>query len=302
VPESSFLDACRRIPILREAIRLADSITTIKNTLISIDRSLKLQHELAAIRLFDFDLLNHPRYSDPKRLLRYSLQGCSMSGEDGMIHEIFRRIGTSNQTFVEIGVGDGNENNTAFLIAKGWNGFWFDGDPKFLETIRRNGWDQGKRVSGAAALVSKENISEILGKAGVPKEFDLLSIDIDQNTYHIWQALSHLRPRVVVVEYNAAFPPDMEWIVPYDANAVWDGTQNFGASLNAYQALGDSMGYDLVGCDFLGANAFFVLKELCGDKFASPFTAENHYEPLRYPALARRGHTTRAFPFNPDRK
>ena len=101
----------------------------------------------------------------------------------------------------------------------------------------------------------------------------------------MWQALASFHPRVVVVEYNAAFPPDVEWVVTYRENATWDGSQNFGASLRSFQLLGEQLGYNLVGCDFTGVNAFFVRTDLCDSKFASPFSAENHYEPPRYAAL-----------------
>jgi hypothetical protein len=124
----------------------------------------------------------------------------------------------------------------------------------------------------------------------VPREFDLLSLDIDQNTYYAWEGLQSFRPRVVVVEYNAAIPPDVDWKVSYRADRVWDGTQNFGASLKALERLGARMGYSLVGCDLAGTNAFFVRAELAESRFAAPFTAENHYEPVRYSLLARRGH------------
>jgi hypothetical protein len=71
---------------------------------------------------------------------------------------------------------------------------------------------------------------------------------------------------------------------------AWDGTNNFGASLKAFEVLGSELGYSLVGCEFLGANAFFVRTELLGDHFCAPFTAANHYEPPRYSLLHRRGH------------
>jgi hypothetical protein len=49
------------------------------------------------------------------------------------------------------------------------------------------------------------------------------------------------------------------------------------------------MGYALVGCDFIGTNAFFVREELAtAERFAEPFTAENHHEPPRVAMLHRR--------------
>lgn len=62
---------------------------------------------------------------------------------------------------------------------------------------------------------------------------------------------------------------------------MWDGTINYSASLKSYELLGQELGYSLVGCDFSGANAFFVRDNILGDHFAAPFTAENHYEPDR---------------------
>ena len=127
---------------------------------------------------------------------------------------------------------------------------------------------------------------------GVPEEFDLLSLDIDQNTYYAWEGLTKYRPRAVVVEYNALLPPDIDWKVHYESNRVWNGTSNFGASLKAFELLGRQLGYELVGCDFIGVNAFFVRSDLVGDSFAAPFTSENHYEPPRYALSHRRGHRT----------
>ena len=108
---------------------------------------------------------------------------------------------------------------------------------------------------------------------------DLLSIDVDRNTYYIWRALRERRPRVVVVEYNATFPPSDEWVVAYDPAKGWNSSSYFGASLKSYELLGRELGYTLVGCGLAGTNAFFVRSDLVTDRFEPPFTAEHHYEP-----------------------
>ncbi len=94
----------------------------------------------------------------------------------------------------------------------------------------------------------------------------------------------------MVVEYNASIPAVVDWKVNYDAQRTWDGSLNFGASLKAFEILGNRLGYKLVGCEFLGANAFFVREDLVEDKFMAPFTAENHYEAPRYSMGYKRGH------------
>ena len=256
-------------------------------------RRFEAQLTCPVIRLLDFDLENHPRYGDARRLLRYQAQICSQNHEDGVIHEIFRRIGTTNQVFAEIGVGNGNENNTAFLLSRGWTGFWVDGDRGFLDALRGRDDLQGGCLKHLVSFVTRENVADLFRQLGVPKEFDLLSLDVDQNTYYAWEGLLEYRPRVVVVEYNAAPPPDVDWKVRYDPHRKSDGTQNYGASLKAFELLGRRLGYSLVGCGFTGLNAFFVRDDVVGDHFVAPYTSENHYEPLRYPTIHRRSHPAR---------
>lgn len=144
------------------------------------------------------------------------------------------------------------------------------------------------------AFINAENAGSLLDGAGVPREFDLLSVDIDRNTYYVWQALAGIRPRVAVIEYNSLFPPDVDWKVEYRPDLVFNCTSYMGASLKAYERLGAEKGYALVGCDLSGMNAYFVRQDLVGDKFAAPFTAENHYEPPR-PFLIHRNGLPRCF-------
>jgi hypothetical protein len=253
----------------------------------NIDRqTLVLQHQ------FIQQLLAQPRYAEPKRLHRFEHQTFSQNGEDGALAEIFRRIGTTDRRFVEIGVGDGLENNTTFLLTQGWQGWWVDGDSSAMARIRRTFWQPLAKGDLAVrqALVTAENISGILSELKAPVEFDLFSLDIDRNTYFVWRALKHLRPRVVVMEYNSMYPPHTEWTVEYRPEMVYNCTSYMGANLKAYERLGAELGYALVGCDLAGINAFFVRRDLCGDKFAEPFTAENHFEPPRFFLLRRDGH------------
>ncbi len=97
----------------------------------------------------------------------------------------------------------------------------------------------------------------------MPSHFDLLSIDLDGNDYWIWKAISdRFRPRVVVVEYNANVNPAAPLSIQYDPSFKWDGSSYYGASLGALKKLGESMGYQLIGCESSGTNAFFVEKSL----------------------------------------
>jgi len=82
------------------------------------------------------DVLSDPKYDDKKRLERYGFKVYSQNDEDGIIQEIFSRIGATSKTFVEFGVGNGLENNTLTLLLKGWNGLWIEGAEQYASQIK----------------------------------------------------------------------------------------------------------------------------------------------------------------------
>jgi hypothetical protein len=236
------------------------------------------------------EILSRPKYQDRRRLNRYELRVCSQNGEDGIIAEIFRRLGATNRYFVEFGSSNGIQNNTALLLRQGWCGLWMDADAEALKEARRHFADQiatGK-LTVLEAFITAENIEDLFQQGKVPEEFDLLSIDIDRNDYHVWEKVTRYRPRVVVIEYNAGIPATMSWVIPYDPKAFGNypfGSGN-GASLKALEELGARKGYSLVGCDLCGVNSFFIRNDLVGDHFAAPYTAANHFEPFRFGRIA----------------
>ena len=236
--------------------------------------------------------LESPRFAEPGRLLRHGFKVYSQHDEDGIIEEIFRRIGTTDRHFVEFGVGDGLENCTTYLLLNGWTGAWIDGSAACYEGILHN-LDfllREGRLQAMNSFVTMENIERLFEQLAVPEEFDLLSIDIDRNDYWLWKAITRYRPRIVAIEYNASFKGTASCTVPYAPTAIWDGTNHYGASLKALEHLGRAKGYRLVGCNFTGVTAFFVRDDCAGDHFAAPYTSEHHYEPPRYFVRMPNGH------------
>jgi hypothetical protein len=247
------------------------------------------------------DELAKPRHADPKRLLRYGFKIYSQCDEDGIIQEIFRRVGVANRTFVEFGVGAGNECNTVKLLVEGWRGLWLEGDTQRATHIRTSfaSLISQRQLNLVESLVSAENINSLLEQGGAVGEIDLLSVDIDNNDYWVWKAIDKINPRVVVVEYNASLRPPMSLVIPYEPTRLWDNsTSYFGASLEAFVRLGRSKGYRLVGCNISGVNAFFVRDDIAKDHFLDPATAEEHYEPPRYYfIMLRSGHVPMPGPY-----
>lgn len=241
-----------------------------------------------------------PRYADPKRLLRYGFKVYSQSDEDGLIQEIFNRIGTTNRTFIEFGVETGVECNTVKLLVEGWNGLWIDGSEQHIATIRNTfeSWVASGHLKLRENIVTADNINALIDQANIGGDIDLLSVDIDYNDYWVWKAVTAVNPRVVVIEYNAALRPPMSLVVPYEPMRRWDGTNYFGASLEALVKLGREKGYRVVGCNYTGVNAFFVREDVAGDHFIDPATSEEHYEPPRYfYAFQPAGHRGRPGPY-----
>ena len=232
------------------------------------------------------EILASPEYADPRRLERFGRKVYSQNDEDGIIEEIFRRIGTGARTFVEFGVSDGRECNTLKCLLEGWRGLWIEAGGEFCAAIRRVFPEQ--LAAGALELeesmVTAENIDGLIAASRVARsgELDLLSIDIDGNDYYVLQAIRAVRARVVVIEYNAKFPPPMDLVIPYDPQHAWDGSDYMGASLQALANLAGRLGYQLVGTNITGANAFFVRSDLAGDRFFQPARAETLYNPPRY--------------------
>lgn len=238
-------------------------------------------------------LQKRDRYQDNKSLVPCGYKLYSKNEEDGYINEIFKRIGTTNKIFIEIGVDDGLENNTLALLFENWKGLWIEGSVDNVNNINK-GFPKtvsSGQIKVVHAFVTKENINALISQNINEEEVDLLSIDIDGNDFHVFESITCIRPRVLVIEYNAKFHPPVMYCMRYDQHHIWKGTDNFGISLKSLEVKLKEKGYLLVGCNLTGGNAFFVREQLVEDKFHSPFTAENHYEPARYELAAHKsGH------------
>ncbi len=216
----------------------------------------------------------------PLDLTPFELKAFSQNGEDGVIQEVLRRIGFGSRTFAEFGVGTGAEGNCVFLAhVLGWHGVFLEADVGAHARLARR-YEHVAGVSTVNAYVQPDTIDELLPRCGVDPEPAVLSIDVDGNDYHLWERLESVRPRLLVIEYNAALDPRAEQVQPYSP-AGPDGTAFFGASLGALEALGRRKGYRLVHTELAGVNAFFVREDLAGDAFLAldevPRRPANYY-------------------------
>lgn len=214
----------------------------------------------------------------------------SQADEDGILEEVCKRLGIDAGNFVEIGCGDGRENNAHYLLLKGWRGVWVDGNAANIAAIRRS-LPASDRLWLLEAMVTRENVVELLAPAvRTLGSLDLLSVDVDGNDLPIAQAaIAEHSPKVVVAEYNAKFPPPLALGVKYDSSRAWEGDDYHGASLAAWAHALDP-DYRLVCCNLAGTNAFFVRREL-SQPFGN-YSLEQLYQPARFHLTAlRAGHS-----------
>src|SRR5438067_9272509 len=100
----------------------------------------------------------------------------SQTDEDGIIAEIFRRIGDRSRAFIEIGCGNGTENNTHALLLAGWRGAWIDAAPAHIESIAQMIPLQTPQLRVMQAKVTRENVIGLIESTQL-RDLDLLSVD-----------------------------------------------------------------------------------------------------------------------------
>ena len=201
----------------------------------------------------------------------------SYTYEDGIFLYIFSQIGMTNKKIVDIGAGTFRGSSGANLIINhGFTGLLIEGNHENVKLLQdyysnhpETRYDPPTVIE---ALVTRENINQILEEHQYQGDVDLLCIDIDGMDYWIWQAIDVIQPRVVVIEYQDILGPELSWTVPYspDFNVqhyeVNKTSNNYcGASLRAFAKLGQQKKYRLVGCNRGGWNAFFVKSDLGRD-------------------------------------
>lgn len=181
----------------------------------------------------------------------------SQGGEDGILERIFELIPGTDRWCCEFGAWDGKKySNTYQLIAnKGWSGVLIEADPVKFEDLKRTYAGNGKVVllNRFVQYEGEGLLGSLLAGTPMPIDFDLLSIDIDGNDYHIWASVERYRPKVVVIEYNQSIPNHVEFVQEANPAAC------HGNSLLSLTKLAVSKGYQLVAVT--DTNGIYVREE-----------------------------------------
>jgi hypothetical protein len=191
-------------------------------------------------------------------LLDYRFDEHSQSGEDGIIKKILNILSNTNKWCVEFGAWDGLylTNTRRLILAEGYSAILIEANKKKFENLKLNYSNHKDTVTPINRFVGfgdDDNLDCILANTEIPPDFDLLSIDIDGNDYHVWKRLALYRPKLVVIEFNQTIPSEVRFVQKKNP------ALNQGASILSLYELGKEKGYELV-C-VLSYNAFFVRKE-----------------------------------------
>jgi len=169
---------------------------------------------------------------------------------------------------VKFGSDDGVNSNSANLYFNfGWHGLFIDANKKsidrgkyFFKKYPHSWYYQPKFI---CSKITKANINDLIQNSGIDLNIGFLCIDIDGNDYHIWEAITSVKPDVVMIESYVEFG-NIDKVTPYDANYTPTGKQplNVGASPLAINKLAHKKGYKLIGANEHGFNLIYLKEEL----------------------------------------
>ena len=181
-------------------------------------------------------------------LRSYARDVHSQNGEDGIVEEILRRLGALDRDAgeplwcVEFGAWDGvHLSNTRNLIeSHGAHAVLIEPDERrYLELVENTrGFSGVETVRSSVEAFGARRLDAILEGRACPRDFDVLSIDIDGQDSWVWAACVRFAPTVVVIEYNPTIPYAVNYRTPPD--------QRHGSSLAAMVELASKKGYTLV--------------------------------------------------------
>jgi hypothetical protein len=188
--------------------------------------------------------------------------------EDGLLIYLDAVLELENKSFVDVGSANGINSNCANLaLNMGWHGLFIDGNSASIAQGRKYYESHPDTMLFppvfVAAFITRENINDLILKAGFSGPVGIMSIDIDGNDYWVWEALNVVDPAVVVIETHIEFGM-RDIVVPYDSNHAYPGKHPdyFSASPVAMVKLAHRKGYRLVGANRYGFNLIFVKKGL----------------------------------------
>jgi hypothetical protein len=175
----------------------------------------------------------------------------SQYGEDGILEHILSNIADKDGWCCEFGAWDGRflSNTFALVEGKSYNAVYIEGDVnKYNDLLNTVGSHPSIiPVNAFVGIEGESSLDNILKKTGIPKRFDVLSIDIDGIDYHVWKNFLEYKPKVVIIEINSGFDPSVAFTEEeLDYNGMINRRVDYGGiNFKSCYDLGISKGYRL---------------------------------------------------------
>ena len=145
---------------------------------------------------------------------------------------------------MEFGAWDGKHCSNTYDLIKShdYRGVFIEADPVRFRDLEQTHGASGRNVllNAFVGFSKSDSLDVLLSQCEIPKNFDLLSIDIDGNDYHVWEAMEEYRPKLVVIEFNPSLSNTALFVQKRDPRA------SHGSSPASLVELGKRKGYELV--------------------------------------------------------
>jgi hypothetical protein len=179
----------------------------------------------------------------------------SQNGEDGIVEYLLSVIPKTNWC-CEFGAWDGKHlSNTFHLVEKkDYNAVYIESDDKRYEDLLKTQTNFPKIIPKKRLIdLEKNSLDIILSETEIPKDFDILSIDVDSIDYAIWDSLKQYKPKIVIIEINSSLNPEI--IYEKDELTIERLSIRTGVNFKTCYELGVQKGYNFV-CHT--GNMFFI--------------------------------------------
>jgi len=209
-------------------------------------------------------LASRLNYSKILHLWDAEVKVYSQWGEDGIIDYLCEQLGVSKPKILEIGAGNFTECNSRFACQfRNASVFAVDGRLDLMHVVNTHHLRWQTHLFAENHWVTPDNAFQIESNARSKMGgIDVLSLDLDGNDYWILGSLSLESVSIVIVEYNALFGDRFAVTVPrndnFDRSSEHWSWLYYGASIKAFIELLKNKGFQFIGTNRVGNNAFFV--------------------------------------------
>ncbi len=178
----------------------------------------------------------------------------SASLEQEQVLYLLKKISNCESGFcVDIGAGEGlHWSNSRKLIESGFDAILIEGSEKLFDNLKINCQSFTNNLALVNEFVTPRTILDILASNKCPREFDVLSIDIDSFDYYICEKiLGEYTPSVIVIEVNERVPPPFEYVIDESLMSIQaDMSMISSASISYYAKKLESFDFKLVMLEY----------------------------------------------------